>query len=130
MNKSGGQTLTSGSSSTSGQGSDDASLKPKLPAWEILEAVPFVVDAALTAWPKELADYLPASLATILGYFSAEATHAIWEPAAAYLSTVEDLIKKILATTGVDVPRGQSTLPFLKLLFMSIKSNGLCQMGF
>ncbi|KAF5194947.1 Mediator of rna polymerase ii transcription subunit 33a [Thalictrum thalictroides] len=92
--------------------------------------------STIVTWPKDLADYLPASLATIFGYFSAEATHAIWEPAATYLSTAEDLIKRILATTGVDVPslaqgeRGQSTLPFLKLLFMSIKSNGLCQMGF
>lgn len=39
----------SGSSSSSGPGSEDASLRPKLPAWDILEAVPFVVDAALTA---------------------------------------------------------------------------------
>lgn len=44
----GGQSLTSNSSSSSGPG-EDASLRPKLPAWDILEAVPFVVDAALTA---------------------------------------------------------------------------------
>ena len=52
---------TSGSSSSSGPGIEDNSLRPKLPAWEILEAVPFVVDAALTACahgtlsPRELA---------------------------------------------------------------------------
>ncbi|RYR31055.1 hypothetical protein Ahy_B01g055835 isoform B [Arachis hypogaea] len=51
----------SGSSSSSGPGNDDASLRPKLPAWDILEAIPFVVDAALTACahgrlsPRELA---------------------------------------------------------------------------
>lgn len=54
-------TITSGSSSSSGPGNDDPSLRPKLPAWDILEAVPFVVDAALTACahgrlsPRELA---------------------------------------------------------------------------
>ena len=54
----------SGSSSisnSSGPGGDDLHLWPQLPAWEILEAVPFVVDAALTAcshgrlFPRELA---------------------------------------------------------------------------
>lgn len=53
--------VTSGSSSSSGPGSEDISTRPKLPAWDILEAVPFVVDAALTACahgrlsPRELA---------------------------------------------------------------------------
>lgn len=61
-----------------------------------------------------MADFLPASLATIVSYFSAEVTRGIWKPAfmngtdwpspAANLSTVEELIKKILAATGVDVP--------------------------
>jgi hypothetical protein len=54
----------SGSSSISnscGPGGDDLHLWPQLPAWEIPEAVPFVVDAALTAcaygrlFPRELA---------------------------------------------------------------------------
>lgn len=53
--------ITSGSSSSSGPGNEDASSGPKLPAWDILEAIPFVVDAALTACahgrlsPRELA---------------------------------------------------------------------------
>lgn len=48
-------------SSSSGPASDDNSFRPKLPAWDIMEAVPFVVDAALTAcshgrlYPRELA---------------------------------------------------------------------------
>lgn len=55
---------TSGSSSlssSSGPGSEDCALRPNLPAWEIMEAVPFVVDAALSACshgrlsPRELA---------------------------------------------------------------------------
>lgn len=41
--------VTSGSSSSSGPGIEDGYLRPKLPAWDILEAVPFVADAALTA---------------------------------------------------------------------------------
>lgn len=63
---------------------------------------------------KDLADFLPASLGTIVGYFSAEVTRGLWKPAfmngsdwpspTAYLSIVEQQIKKILATTGVDIP--------------------------
>jgi hypothetical protein len=63
---------------------------------------------------KDLADYLPATLATMVSYFSAEVTRGIWKPAfmngtdwpspAANLSIVEQQIKKILAATGVDVP--------------------------
>jgi hypothetical protein len=63
---------------------------------------------------KDLADFLPATLATILSYLSAEVTRGIWKPAfmngtdwpspAANLSIVEQQIKKILAATGVDVP--------------------------
>lgn len=53
--------VTSGSSGSSGTVNEDTSLRPKLPAWDVLEAVPFVVDAALTACahgklsPRELA---------------------------------------------------------------------------
>ena len=41
--------VTSESSSSSGDANEDTCLRPKLPAWDILEAVPFVVDAVLTA---------------------------------------------------------------------------------
>ena len=82
---------------------------------------------------KDLADFLPASLATIVSYFSAEVTRGIWKPAsmngtdwpspAVNLSSVEQQIKKILAATGVDVPSlsvGNSLsyrllFPFLRL---------------
>ncbi|KAH6818865.1 REF4-related 1 [Perilla frutescens var. frutescens] len=125
-----GQSLTpatSGSSGSSASGTDDYSLRLKLPAWDILEAVPFVLDAALTACAhgrlsprelttglKDLADFLPASLATIVSYFSAEVTRGLWKPAfmngtdwpspAANLAMVEQHIHKILAATGVNVP--------------------------
>lgn len=121
------QPSTSGSSLSSGPGAEDAQARLKIPAWDILEATPFALDAALTACAhgrlsprelatglKDLADFLPASLATIVSYFSAEVTRGIWKPAsmngtdwpspAANLSSVEQQIKKILAATGVDVP--------------------------
>ncbi|KAJ6829519.1 mediator of RNA polymerase II transcription subunit 33A-like [Iris pallida] len=133
MNKGSNQSVGSGTSgsnslsSSTGPGSEDNGVRPNLPAWEIMEAVPFVVDAALTACShgrlsprelatglKDLADFLPASLATIVSYFSAEVTRGVWNPAfmngtdwpspAANLSTVEEHIKKIVAATGVDVP--------------------------
>lgn len=79
---------------------------------------------------KDLADYLPATLATIVSYFSAEVTRGIWKPAymngtdwpspAANLSTVEQQIKKILATTGVDVPSllvGSSSSIILQIIY-------------
>jgi len=63
---------------------------------------------------KDLADFLPASLATIISYFSAEVTRGVWKPVymngtdwpspAANLLNVEGQIRKILAATGVDVP--------------------------
>ncbi|GJZ92884.1 mediator of RNA polymerase II transcription subunit 33A [Tanacetum coccineum] len=118
----------SGSSSSSGPGSEDMSLRPKLPAWDILEAVPFVVDAALTACAhgrlsprelctglKDLADFLPASLAIIVSYFSAEVSRGVWKHVfmngsdwpspAANLANVEEHIRNILAATNVNVPR-------------------------
>lgn len=141
--------VASGSSSSSGPGNDDSFPRPILPAWDILEAVPFVVDAALTVCAhgrlsprelctglKDLADYLPASLATIVSYFSAEVTRGVWKPAfmngtdwpspAANLSYVEEQIKKILAATGVDIPSvaagdsSPSSLPLPLAAFVSL----------
>ncbi|XP_077218326.1 mediator of RNA polymerase II transcription subunit 33A-like isoform X2 [Tasmannia lanceolata] len=155
MNKGGNQSVApvgSGSSSlssSSGPGSEDLPLRPKLPAWEILEAVPSVVDAALAACShgrlsprelatglKDLADFLPASLATIVSYFTSEVTRGVWKPAfmngtdwpspAANLSTVEEHIKKIIAATGVDVPSlvaggsAPATLPLPLAAFVSL----------
>ncbi|MED6155368.1 Mediator of RNA polymerase II transcription subunit 33A [Stylosanthes scabra] len=139
----------SGSSSSSGPGNDDAPLRPKLPAWDILEAIPFVVDAALTACAhgrlsprelaiglKDLADFLPASLASIVSYFSAEVTRGVWKPVfmngtdwpspAANLQSVEEAIKKIVAATGVHVPSlapggsSPATLPLPLAAFVSL----------
>ncbi|GKC34067.1 mediator of RNA polymerase II transcription subunit 33A, partial [Tanacetum coccineum] len=139
----------SGSSSSSGPGSEDMSLRPKLPAWDILEAVPFVVDAALTACAhgrlsprelctglKDLADFLPASLAIIVSYFSAEVSRGVWKHVfmngsdwpspAANLANVEEHIRNILAATNVNVPRlfagisSPFTLPLPLAAFVSL----------
>ncbi|XP_045812616.1 mediator of RNA polymerase II transcription subunit 33B-like isoform X3 [Trifolium pratense] len=140
---------TSGNSNSSGSSLDDALVKLKVPAWDILEAAPFVLDAALTACAhgrlsprelatglKDIADFLPASLATIVSYLSAEVTRGVWKPAfmngtdwpspAANLSIVEQQIKKILAATGVDVPslaidgNAPATLPLPLAAFLSL----------
>ncbi|KAJ3693747.1 hypothetical protein LUZ60_009227 [Juncus effusus] len=150
-----GSSLSSGSLSCSNNASDDLSNVnnlmswPKLSAWDIMEAVPFVADSALTACShgrlsprelatglKDLADYLPASLASIISYFSAEVTRGVWKPAsmngtdwpspAANLSMVEEQIKKIVGATGVHVPslvagtNSQATLPLPLAAFVSL----------
>ncbi|GMJ09138.1 REDUCED EPIDERMAL FLUORESCENCE 4 [Hibiscus trionum] len=120
----GSQSLTS---TTSASGAEDVSMRLKVPAWDILEGAPYVLDAALTACAhgklsprdlatglKDLADFLPATLATIVSYLSAEVTRGIWKPVfmngtdwpspSANLFMVEQQIKKIIAATGVDVP--------------------------
>lgn len=142
---------TSGSSTSSGSSVEEAVLRLQLPAWDILEALPFVLDAALTACAhdklsprdlatglKDLADFFPASLASILSYFTAEVTRGVWKPAsmngtdwpspAANLSFIEQQIHKVLAATGIDVPSlapvGNSTptlpLPLAALLSLTI----------
>lgn len=113
-----------GSTASTGE---DAYQRPMLPAWEVLEAIPFVLEAILTACAhgrlssrdlttglRDLVDFLPASLAAIISYFSAEVTRGIWKPVpmngkdwpspAAILPSVESEIKAILASAGVDVP--------------------------
>nr|XP_028946817.1 mediator of RNA polymerase II transcription subunit 33A-like [Malus domestica] len=110
-------------------------------AWDILAAVPFVADAALTACnhgrltPRKLAtglkvlvDFLPASLGTIVSYLSAEIRRGVWKPAYmngtdwpcpdANLPNIVEKIKIIVAATSVDVPSTahsegncQATLP-------------------
>ncbi|PIA59704.1 hypothetical protein AQUCO_00400539v1 [Aquilegia coerulea] len=105
---------------------EDAYERPMLPSWELLEAIPFVLEAVLTACAhgrlsskdlttgmRDLVDFLPASLAAILSYFSAEITRGIWKPVsmngtdwpspAATLLSVENEIKEILAAAGVTV---------------------------
>lgn len=66
---------TSGSSNSSGSAFDDALMKLRVPAWDILEATPFVLDASLTACahgrlsPRELATGFPCSLKCFLYVF-------------------------------------------------------------
>lgn len=61
INSAGQSLITSSGSNSSGSGNEEISPHLKLPAWDILEAVPFVLNAALTACahgtlsPRELA---------------------------------------------------------------------------
>eukprot|EP00249_Psilotum_nudum_P014446 c24828_g1_i1 orf=179-4354(+) len=136
--------------SVSSAGGDDAGGRPLLPAWDLLEAVPFVVDAVLTACGqgklsprdlitglRDLLDLLPASLATIVSYFAAEVTRGLWKPAsmngtdwpnpAANLLTLEAEVRDMLAATGVNFPSTGSaygnapvTLPLPLAAFVSL----------
>ncbi|KAL8151423.1 hypothetical protein V2J09_021231 [Rumex salicifolius] len=145
----GGQTMASGSTSSSCSAAEEEIIRLQLPAWDILEAVPFVLDAALTACAydklsprelatglKDLADFLPASLASILSFLAAEVSRGVWKPAsmngtdwpspAANLSTVEQQLKKLLAATDIDVPSlatvrsGVPTLPLPLAALLSL----------
>ncbi|KAJ6839217.1 uncharacterized protein M6B38_316745 [Iris pallida] len=118
---------SSSSSSTPANSIEHSNQRPMLPAWEILEAVPFVLEAILTACAygklssrdlttglRDLVDFLPASLATIVSYFSAEITRGIWKPVlmngtdwpspAANLHSFESEIKEVLKSVGVHYP--------------------------
>ncbi|XP_010538443.1 PREDICTED: mediator of RNA polymerase II transcription subunit 33A-like isoform X2 [Tarenaya hassleriana] len=125
---SGNSSTLSGSSSISESPvvlEDDAQQQPTFPAWEVLEAIPYVLEAILSACThgrlssrdmttglRDLVDFLPASLAAIISYFSAEVTRGIWKPVpmngtdwpspAAILPTVESEMKQVLSTAGVN----------------------------
>ncbi|CAN6176678.1 unnamed protein product [Urochloa humidicola] len=156
MNKGGvssGNLSSASSSSVSGSSvnaSDDSFQRPAVPAWEFLEAVPFVLEAVLTACAhgrfssrdlttslRDLVDFLPASLAAIVSYFSAEITRGIWKPVpmngiewpspGASLHSIEAEIKEILASAGVQIhscyPRGvppMLPLPMAALVSLTI----------
>jgi len=73
---------------------------------------------------RDLADFLPASLAAIVSYLSAEVTRGIWKPVmlngmdwpspAATLPVVESEIKEVLAFAGVHInicPRPRMSMP-------------------
>ncbi|KAK2656195.1 hypothetical protein Ddye_009247 [Dipteronia dyeriana] len=139
----------SASESTATTG-EDVYPRPMLPAWEVLEAIPFVLEAILTACAygrlssrdlttglRDLVDFLPASLAAIISYFAAEVTRGIWKPVpmngtdwpspSPILPSVESEMKAILAGAGVNVPfssYGTSTvmlpLPIAALVSLTI----------
>jgi len=68
----------------------------------------------LLAGLRDLIDFLPASLAIIISYFSAEVTRGIWGPVpmngidwpspTQTIRSVESEIKEILAAAGVQTP--------------------------
>ncbi|KAF7852282.1 hypothetical protein BT93_L4576 [Corymbia citriodora subsp. variegata] len=101
--------------------------RPVLCAWEVLEAIPFVLEAILTACAhgrlssrdlttglRDLINFLPASLGTIISYFSAEVSRGIWRPVpmngidwpspAQTIRSLESEIKEVIAAAGVNAP--------------------------
>ncbi|KAJ7961023.1 Mediator of RNA polymerase II transcription subunit 33A-like [Quillaja saponaria] len=87
----------------------------------------------LTTGLRDLVDFLPASLAAIISYFSAEVTRGIWKSVAmngvdwpspaAILQTVELEMKDILAAVGVHIPSCSSAaLVSLTITFKLDKS--------
>lgn len=140
---SGNSTPSSGNLSGSPVNSgDEAYQRPVLPAWEVLEATPFVLEALLTACAhgrlssrdlttglRDLVDFLPASLAAIISYFSAEITRGIWKPVsmngtdwpspAANLLLIESEIQEVLASAGVNVPSFKPGSPVMLPLPMA-----------
>ncbi|XP_020521729.1 mediator of RNA polymerase II transcription subunit 33A isoform X2 [Amborella trichopoda] len=152
MNKggvNGPNTPSSGSLSGSPRNGEDSGQRPMIPAWEVLEAIPFVLEAVLTACAhrklssrdlttglRDLVDFLPASIGTIISYFSAEVSRGIWKPVAmngtdwpspaANLLSIEAEMKEILAATGVELPSSysgglaQMTLPLPMAALVSL----------
>ncbi|XP_051179961.1 mediator of RNA polymerase II transcription subunit 33A isoform X3 [Lolium perenne] len=120
---------------------EDSCEGPPVTAWEILEAVPFVLETVLTACAhgrlssrdlitglRDLVDFLPASVAAIVSFFSAEITRGLWKPVmlngtdwpspAATLMEVESDIKEVLASAGVHInisPQPRPVMPMLPL---------------
>lgn len=74
-----------------------------------------------------MVDFLPASVATIVSYFSAEVTRGVWKPAFmngtdwpspnANLSNVVEKIKEIIAATAVEVSSAAASGFFLFFFF-------------
>ncbi|TKY65627.1 Mediator of RNA polymerase II transcription subunit 33A [Spatholobus suberectus] len=153
----GGISSSNSSSPTSGNAcsslsnsGEEAFQRPMLPAWEVLEALPFVLESILTACVhgrlssrdlttglRDLVDFLPASLAAIIDYFSSEVTRGVWKlvpmngtdwpSPAALLQSIESEIKAILTHVGVEVPNCSSggspvllPLPMAALVSLSI----------
>ncbi|KAK1264927.1 Mediator of RNA polymerase II transcription subunit 33A [Acorus gramineus] len=140
-----GDNVSSSMSGSTESSCEEAYQRPVLPAWEVLEALPLVLEAVLAACAygrlssrdlitglRDLIDYLPASLATIISYFSAEITRGIWKPVlmngtdwpspAAYLPSIESEMKEILASVGVDAPNCHAggTAPVMLPLPMAV----------
>lgn len=73
-------------------------------------------------------DFLPASLGTIISYFSAETTRGIWKPVlmngtdwpspAANLASFESEVEEILKNVGVHLP-SYYACRYITLFFLS-----------
>eukprot|EP00256_Glycine_max_P068011 XP_025982606.1 mediator of RNA polymerase II transcription subunit 33A isoform X2 [Glycine max] len=134
-NSSSPTTASSNACSSLMNSGEDNFQRPLLPAWEVLEALPFVLESILTACVhgrissrelttglRDLVDFLPASLAAIIDYFSSEVTRGVWKlvpmngtdwpSPAALIQSIESEIKAILTHVGVEVPNRSSVMIF------------------
>ncbi|KAK4748153.1 hypothetical protein SAY87_014739 [Trapa incisa] len=133
----------SGSPTTAGE---EPSQRPLLPAWELLEAVPFALESLLTACAhgrlssrdlttglRDLVDFCPALLAAIISYFSAEITRGVWKlvpmngvdwpSPGQILPKVESDMKGVLEAAGVHLPSYPSSVaPMLPLPMAALVS--------
>ncbi|BBM97921.1 hypothetical protein MPTK1_1g09470 [Marchantia polymorpha subsp. ruderalis] len=117
-------TSSNSSSNSGGHGGDE---RPALAPWDVIAAVPFVVDEVLTACShgrlsprdlttglREMVDFLPATVASFVSCCGAEVTRGLykaasmngndWPSPAANLFAVEAEIQDILASAGVNIP--------------------------
>ncbi|KAL3700476.1 hypothetical protein R1sor_018498 [Riccia sorocarpa] len=118
---------TTSSNSSSNSGGHGGEERPALAAWDVIAAVPFVVDEVLTACShgrlsprdlttglREMVDFLPATVASFVSCCGAEVTRGLykaasmngndWPSPAANLFAVEAEIQDILASAGVNIP--------------------------
>ncbi|XP_034693324.1 mediator of RNA polymerase II transcription subunit 33A-like isoform X2 [Vitis riparia] len=115
----------SGSTASTGE---DAYQRPMLPAWEVLEAVPLVLEAILTACAHGILSSRDLTTEVSRGIWKLVPMNGKdWPSPAANLLSVESEIKEILAAMGVDAPRcspGDSTamlpLPMAALVSLTI----------
>lgn len=86
--------------------------------WCYLHLITLTLMCHSLAGLRDLVDFLPASLAAIIDYFSSEVTRGVWKlvpmngtdwpSPAALIQSIESEIKAILTHVGVEVPNRSS----------------------
>ncbi|KAL3001107.1 hypothetical protein AAZX31_09G248800 [Glycine max] len=105
--------------------------------WCYLHLITLTLMCHSLAGLRDLVDFLPASLAAIIDYFSSEVTRGVWKlvpmngtdwpSPAAFIQSIESEMKAILTHVGVEVPNRSSggapvmlPLPMAALVSLSI----------
>lgn len=86
--------------------------------WCYLHLITLTLMCHSLAGLRDLVDFLPASLAAIIDYFSSEVTRGVWKlvpmngtdwpSPAAFIQSIESEMKAILTHVGVEVPNRSS----------------------